>query len=147
MRFSRNSLLALLTVAALGVLAAVALARGGDGTTTPPRPTSDTDPPAQTRAASSDDDGTADQGPGDFPATPRDAAERRHDADDGPNHEINNDRDGDLLDDHGRHGDDDGPNHDIGDDHGGEGGNSGPGSSNSGHGGGGGNSGHGGGDD
>ena len=124
MRFSRHSLLVLLTVAALGVLTAVALASAGD--TAPPT--------ASPAVASSDDDGTADQGPGDVPATPRDAAERRDD-----------DRD------RGRHGADDGPRDDMGDDrrhddlednHG----NRGPGSSNSGHGGGG-HSGRGGGED
>jgi hypothetical protein len=107
MRFSRNSLAAVLTVAALGALAAVAFASGGDNATTAPRPTPETDPPAQTRSA--DDDGTADQGPGDRPATPVAGADRRGGADDGPNH-------------------------DVGDDHGG-GDNSGPGSSSSGRGG------------
>jgi len=46
MRFSRNTLAALLTIVALGALAAVALASGGHGTTTAPRPTAETDPPA-----------------------------------------------------------------------------------------------------
>jgi hypothetical protein len=103
MRFSRNTLAALLTIAALGALAAVALASGGSGTTTAPRPTAETDPPAQTRTVTSDD-GTADQGPGDAPATPR----ARHDR-----------------------GDDDGPGHDFEDDHRG-GGNRGPGGGGSG---------------
>ena len=80
MRSSRNTLAALLTIAALG---AVALA------------SAETDPPA----VSVSDDGTADQRPGDAPATPR----ARHDR-----------------------GGDDGPGHDLGDDHRG-GGNPGPG--------------------
>jgi len=138
MRFSRNSIAAAATIAALGVLAAVALAGGETNTTTAPAPTAETDPPPQVRTevvrrtvhrnagaqtASSDDDGTADQGPGDAPRTPVApvATATGHD----------------VGDDHGRHhgGDDD---HD----------NSGPGSSSSGHGGGDDDSsGHGGGDD
>jgi hypothetical protein len=152
MRFTRNSIAAALTIAALGILAAVALASGGDPTTSAPAPAADTDPPAKVqtetvrrtvhrdapaRSASSDDDGTADQGPGDAPATPV-APTVRHDAnddhgnsgpgstsrgghDDGPNHDLGDDR--------GGHGGDDGPGHDAGDDHGGGG--------HSGHGGGG----------
>ncbi len=137
MRFTRTTITALLAVAALGALAAVALASSGSPTTTAPAPTAETDPPAQVRtetvhrtvhvnaparSASSDDDGTLDQGPGDAPRTPAAPAQGtvRHDAGD--------DR-------RGRDGDDD---------------NSGPGSSHSGHDGGddhGGHSGHGGGDD
>src|SRR3954451_17985486 len=78
MRFSRTSLAAVLTIVALGALAAVALASGGSDRTTAPRPTSETDPPALI-AAPAGDDGTADQGRGDARATRHDAAERRHD--------------------------------------------------------------------
>jgi hypothetical protein len=115
MRFTRNTIAAAATIVALGVLAAVALASGGSpGTTTAPAPTAETDPPPQVRTevvrrtvhrdASTDDDGTADQGPDDVPGTGH------------------------------RHGDDDGPDHDVGDDHGHGGGhdNSGPGSNSSG---------------
>jgi hypothetical protein len=126
MRFSRTSIAAALTIVALGALAAVALASGGSGTTTAPAPTAETDPPAQVRtetihrtvhrsaaparAASSDDDGTLDQGPGDAPRTPVAPAQ----ADD-RGHDFDDDRRGDDDDDHD---------------------NSGPGSSHSGHGGG-----------
>jgi hypothetical protein len=136
MRFTRTSIAAAATIAALGILAAVALASGGEQTTTAPAPAADTDPPAQVRtetvhrtvhrdaparSASSDDDGTADQGPGDAPATPVAPA---HDANDdrghdGPNHDLNDDHGGD------RHGGDD------------DGGHSGHGGGHSGHGGGG----------
>ena len=139
MRFSRTSIAAALTIVALGALAAVALASGGSETTTAPAPTAETDPPAQVRtetihrtvhrspparAASSDDDGTLDQGPGDAPRTPVAPAQ---------------------ADDRGHDFDDDRRGHDDGDDHD----NSGPGSSHSGHGGDddSGHSGHGGGDD
>jgi hypothetical protein len=135
MRFTRTSIAAAATIAALGILTAVALASGGDPTTTAPAPAADTDPPAQVRtetvhrtvhrdaparAASSDDDGTADQGPGDAPATPV-APTVRHDANDdrgGDDH----DNSGPGSESSGRGGDDDGPNHDVGDDHGGHGG-------------------------
>ena len=142
MRFSRTSIAAAVTIAALGALAAVALASGGTQTTTAPAPTAETDPPAQVRtetvhrtvhrtaparSASSDDDGTLDQGPGDAPRTPVAPAQTTtsgHDADD--------DNRGPGSPNSGRGGDDDGPGHDVGDDHGGHGG---------------GHSGHGGGDD
>jgi hypothetical protein len=131
MRFSRTSIAAAVTITALGLLAAVALASGGTQTTTAPAPTAETDPPAQVRTetvhrtvhrnaaartASSDDDGTLDQGPGDAPRTPVAPAQAvRHDAGD--------DRGG--GDNRGpgstsRGGDDDGPNHDVGDDNGGD---------------------------
>jgi hypothetical protein len=137
MRFTRNTIAAAATIVALGVLAAVALASvGGPSTTTAPAPSAETDPPPEVRTevvrrtvhrdASTDDDGTADQGPGDAPG-----AGHRHGDDDGPNH--------DVRDDHGH----DGPNHDVGDDHGGGDDNSGPGSDSSGSGHGGGNSGRG----
>jgi hypothetical protein len=148
MRFTRTSIAAVATIAALGILTAVALASGGDPTTTAPAPAAETDPPAQVRtetvhrtvhrdaparAASSDDDGTADQGPGDAPATPVAPA---HDAnDDGPNHDLGDDRGGNDDQDNsgpgsqssGRGGADDSPNHDVGDDHGGHGGDDGGG--------------------
>jgi hypothetical protein len=79
MRFSRQSIAAAATIAALGVLAAVALAGGETEPTTAPAPTAETDPAPQVRTevirrtvhrtASSDDDSTADQGPGDAPRT------------------------------------------------------------------------------
>ena len=101
MRFSRNSIAAIATIAALGILATVALASGGNKPRAPPAPTAETDPPAQVRTEtvhrltararrrafgleSTDDDGTADQGPGDAPGT---AGSRRTDdgtADQGP---------------------------------------------------------------
>jgi hypothetical protein len=40
----------------------------------------------------------------------------RHGADDGPNHDVGDDKGGDRP--GGGHGSDDGPNHDVGDDHG-----------------------------
>jgi hypothetical protein len=153
MRFTRTSIAAAATIAALGILAAVALASGGEPTTTAPAPAADTDPPAQVRtetvrrtvhrdapavrSASTDDDGTADQGPGDAPRTPV-----------APAHDANDDRGHDINDDHGgnsgpgsssRGGGDDGPNHDLGDDHGGDrhGGDDHGGGGHSGHGGGG----------
>ena len=78
----------------------MALASSGSPTTTAPAPTAETDPPAQVRtetvhrtvhvnaparSASSDDDGTLDQGPGDAPRTPAAPAQGtvRHDAGDG----------------------------------------------------------------
>src|SRR6476660_1524778 len=142
MRFSRTSIAAAVTLAALGLLAAVALASGGTQTTTAPAPTAETDPPAQVRtetvhrtvhrtararSASTSDDGTLEQGPGDAPRTPVAPAQTtRHDDnggpgstsrggdDDGPNHDVGDD-----------HGGDDGPGHDAGDDHGGHSGHGG----------------------
>src|SRR4051794_27678705 len=144
MRFSRTSIAAAVTIAALGLLAAVALASGGSQTTIAPAPTAETDPPAQVRtetvqrtvhrtdrarSASSSDDGTLDQGPGDAPRAPVAPAQAAGDtnrgpgstsrggSDDGPNHDVG--------DDHGGHGGDDGPGHDSGDDHGGHSGHGG----------------------
>jgi hypothetical protein len=142
MRFSRTSIAAAVTIAALGLLAAVALASGGTQTTSAPAPTAETDPPAQVRtetvhrtvhrtaraqSAASSDDGTLDQGPGDAPRTPVVPAQTtRHDdnrgpgstsrggGDDGPNHDVGDD-----------HGGDDGSGHDRGDDHGGHSGHGG----------------------
>ena len=83
MRFSRSTIAATATIAALGVLAAVALASGGAEAPAPPAPAAETDPPVEVRtetirrtvhrrakAARSDDDGTLDQGPGDAPRIP-----------------------------------------------------------------------------
>ena len=145
--FSRSTIAVGAVLAALGLLAAVALASGGEATpTTAPAPSAETDPPVQVRtkvirrtvhvrpqaaaASSSDDDGTLDQGPGDRPQIPLTSAPATASGDD-----------------HGRH---DGDDDDFDDD------NSGHGSSNSGHGGGddddggdddGGHGGHGGDDD
>jgi hypothetical protein len=133
MRFSRTSIAAAVTIVALGALAAVALASGGNQTTTAPAPTAETDPPAQVRtetvhrtvqrdrSASSDDDGTVDQGPGDAPRTPVAPAQTtRHDVDDDHG---DDDTSGPGSSHSGRGGgDDDGPDHDRGDDHGGHGG-------------------------
>jgi hypothetical protein len=84
MRFSRTSIAAAVTIAALGILAAVALASGGSQTTGAPAPTAETDPPAQAPMVTAtpspiDDDGTPDRGPGDASATPISPA---HDAND-----------------------------------------------------------------
>jgi len=127
MRFSRTSIAAAATIAALGILAAVALASGGEQPTTAPAPAAETDPPAQVRTetvrrtvhrdapartASSDDDGTADQGPGDAPPVPGDEVKwvRTPVA---PAHDANDDRGGDrgedFDDDRGGHGDNSGP--------------------------------------
>jgi hypothetical protein len=137
MRSSRTTIAVIAAIAALGALAAVAFAAGGDPTPSAPRPTAETDPPVQVktqvirrtvqvrrRAASSNDDGTLDQGPGDrpqIPVSPGTAPATGHDVGDDHGHH-------DEFDDHG------------GDDHD----NSGPGSENSGHGGGDDDSGHGG---
>jgi hypothetical protein len=97
MFLSRTTLAAAATIAALGVLAAVALASGGEETTpAAPAPTAETDPPVEVRtqvvrrtvhkrpktatsgaravSSSSSDDGTLDQGPGDRPRIPVAAA-------------------------------------------------------------------------
>jgi hypothetical protein len=120
--FSRSTIAVGAVLAALGLLAAVALASGGEpAATTAPAPSADTDPPAQVRtkvirrtvhvrpqasAASSDDDGTLDQGPGDRPQIPVTSAPATVSGHD-------------VGDDHGRHhGDDD----DFDDDHSGHGG-------------------------
>jgi hypothetical protein len=143
MRFTRTSIAAAATIAALGILAAVALASGGSESTSAPAPAAETDPPAQVRtetirrtvhrqaparAASSNDDGTADQGPGDAPATPV-APTVRHDAGDDRGHDDFDDEDnsgpGSANSGHG--GDDDGAGHDAGDDHGGHSGHGGGG--------------------
>lgn len=138
MRFSRTSIAAAVTIAALGLLAAVALASGGTQTTTAPAPTAETDPPAQVRtetihrtvhrtararSASSSDDGTLDQGPDDAPRTPVAPAQTAGHDNSGPG---STSRGG---------GDDDGPNHDLGDDHGGHDGDDHGGGGHSGHGG------------
>lgn len=91
MSLSRTTIAPAATIAALGVLAAVALASGGEEpTAAAPAPAAETDPPVEVRtqvirrtihkrpkatasgarASSSDDDGTLDQGPGDRPAIP-----------------------------------------------------------------------------
>ena len=142
--FSRSTIAVGAVLAALGVLAAVALAAGGDGApTTAPAPSAETDPPVQVRTkvirrtvhvrpkatASSSDDGTLDQGPGDRPQIPVTSAPAAATV---SGHDVG--------DDHGRHhggDDDDFDDHDNG----------GPGSSSSGHGGDDDASGHGGGDD
>ena len=144
--FSRSTIAVGAVLAALGVLAAVALAAGGDGApTTAPAPSAETDPPVQVRTkvirrtvhvrpkatASSSDDGTLDQGPRDRPQIPVTSAPAAATV---SGHDVG--------DDHGRHhggDDDDFDDHDNG----------GPGSSSSGHGGGDDDdhSGHGGGDD
>ena len=144
--FSRSTLAVGAVLAALGVLAAVALASGSETTpTTAPAPSAETDPPVQVRTkvirrtvhvrpkASSDDDGTLDQGPGDRPRIPVTSAPAAVATVSGH----------DVGDDHGRHhgGDDD----DFDDDNSGHGGGD---DDNSGHGGGGDDdSGHGGGGD
>jgi hypothetical protein len=97
MFLSRTTLAAAATIAALGVLAAVALASGGEETTpAAPAPTAETDPPVEVRtqvvrrtvhkrprtatsgaraaSSSGSDDGTLDQGPGDRPRIPVAAA-------------------------------------------------------------------------
>ena len=132
--FSRSTIAVGAVLAALGVLAAVALASGNEATpTTAPAPSAETDPPVQVRtkvirrtvhvrakASSSSDDGTLDQGPGDRPQIPVTSAPAAVAAVSGH----------DVGDDHGRHhGDDD----DFDDDHSGHGGGD---DDNSGHGGG-----------
>src|SRR6185436_9937815 len=113
--FSRSTIAVGAVLAALGLLAAVALASGGEAApTTAPAPSAETDPPVQVRtkvirrtvhvrpqaaAASSsspDDDGTLDQGPGDRPRIPVTSAPATVSGHD-------------VGDDHGRHhgGDDD----------------------------------------
>ncbi len=140
MRFTRTTIAAAATIAALGVLAAVALASGGEQTTSAPAPAAETDPPAQVRTetvhrdaaarSASSDDGTLDQGPGDAPATPV-APTLRHDANDdrgdsGPGSQSSGRTH--LTSSSGTGGgDDDGPNHDVGDDHGGRSGHDGGG--------------------
>jgi hypothetical protein len=90
MSFSRTTIATAATIAALGVLATVALASGGEEPTpTAPAPTAETDPPVEVRtqvirrtihkrpkatASSGSDDGTLDQGPGDRPRIPVAAA-------------------------------------------------------------------------
>ena len=121
--FSRSTIAVGAVLAALGVLAAVALASGSESTpTTAPAPSAETDPPVQVRTkvirrtvhvrpkASSDDDGTLDQGPGDRPQIPVTSAPAAVATVSGH----------DLGDDHGRHhgGDDD----DFDDDNSGHGG-------------------------
>jgi len=95
MSLSRTTIATAATIAALGILATVALAAGGEEpATTAPAPTAETDPPVEVRtqvirrtihkrpkaaaaassSSSGDDDGTLDQGPGDRPRIPVAAA-------------------------------------------------------------------------
>jgi hypothetical protein len=150
--FSRSTIAVGAVLAALGALAAVALASGGEAApTTAPAPSAETDPPVQVRTkvirrtvhvrpqSSADDDGTLDQGPGDRPQIPVTSAPPATSAPAATATVSGHD----IGDDHGRHhGDDD----DFDDDHSGHGGGD---DDSSGHGGGDDDdsSGHGGGDD
>jgi hypothetical protein len=121
--FSRSTIAVGAVLAALGALAAVALASGGEAApTTAPAPSAETDPPVQVRtkvirrtvhvrpkaAASSSDDGTLDQGPGDRPQIPVASAPAAvatvsgHDV--GDDHGRHHGGDDDFDDDHSGHG-------------------------------------------
>ncbi|HET8758692.1 MAG TPA: hypothetical protein VFM58_21930 [Solirubrobacteraceae bacterium] len=142
--FSRSTIAVGAVLAALGGLAAVALASGGDAApTTAPAPSAETDPPVQVRtkvirrtvhvrphaaaaaSPSGDDDGTLDQGPGDRPQIPVTAAPpvSGHDVGDDRGRHHGGDDD-DFDDDRSGHGggdDDSGHGHGGDDDHSGHG--------------------------
>src|SRR5262245_31364142 len=133
--FSRSTIAVGAVLAALGALAAVALASGSEAApTTAPAPSAETDPPVQVRTkvirrtvhvrpqSSSNDDGTLDQGPGDRPQIPvtsvpaTAATVSGHDV--GDDHGRHHGGDDDFDDDHSGHGggDDDSSGHGGGDD-------------------------------
>ena len=154
--FSRSTIAVGAVLATLGLLAAVALASGGEtAPTTAPAPSAETDPPVQVRtkvirrtvhvrpqaaaaSSSSDDDGTLDQGPGDRPQIPITSAPATAGGHDVGDDHGRNHGDDDFDDDNSGHGggDDDHSGHGGGDDDDHSGHGDGDDDDNSGHGGG-----------